>query len=603
MKRGIACVLSFALVTSAFAIGDPPDPQAAPAKKTKPATGISAEVQQLREALEAQQKQIEELRREVQRRDQVLQQAQQQAGAAQSAANAAQASAEAAAAASAGQKPVDLTALQADVADLKANSTSTALSLQETQKTIRDMESPAAIHYKGITITPGGFIEFATVFRTRNENASVNSASGDFNIPLDGTTNAKMSEFRFDARQSRLSVLAEGKIGTTKASGYFEMDFLGAAPTSNENQSNSFVFRQRQLWAQVEFPNGVSMLGGQAFTLFTLNRRGIDPRGVFLPMTINAQYMIGYDWARQPGFRITKNFHNRTWAAFSIENPSTVLNASGVTIAGVTGATPAGNIPPIFGFNTSPNATSPNGNFVLNNTPGANGVSTNVAPDVIGKLVFEPGFGHWEIKGMARFFRDRFRGNNDTNVGGGLGGAAIIPVVKTKLDLVAEALWGNGIGRYGSGGGIDVTLRPDGTIRPIRAYHTLLGPEAHVGKKLDIYFYGGYEYYQRVYTTVAGPPFPAPATASTVGYGSPTQNNTGCASEMISAASLSCGNQTRYAYELSPGFWYRFYRGPAGTVQMGAQYSFSNRALWRGTGGAPSGNENQFYTSLRYYIP
>ncbi|HXZ79602.1 MAG TPA: hypothetical protein VEG30_06710 [Terriglobales bacterium] len=598
MKRGMVCVLSFALVTGAFAIGDPPDPQAAPAKK--PAKSISAEVQQLREALEAQQRQIEELRREVQRRDQVLQQAQQQAGAAQSAASAAQASAEAAAAASAGQKPVDLTALQADVADLKANSTSTALSLQETQKTIRDMESPAAIHYKGITITPGGFIEFATVYRTRNENASVNSASGDFNIPLDGTTNANLSEFRFDARQSRLSVLAEGKVGTTKASGYWEMDFLGAAPTANENQSNSFNLRQRQLWGQVEFANGVSIVGGQQWTLFTLNRRGLAPRSEFLPMTINAQYMIGYDWARQPGFRLTKNFHNKTWAAFSIEEPQTVVNVNGVTIPGVgTGA--AGSIPPVFGFNTSPNAQSPNGLFVLSNTPGANGVSTNVAPDVMGKLVFEPGWGHWEIKGMARFFRDRFNGHSDTNTGGGLGAAAILPLVKTKLDFIAEGLFGNGIGRYGSGGGFDVTLRPDGTVRPVRAYHALLGPEAHVGKKLDIYFYGGYEYYQRVFTTIS--PVVAPATTANVGYGAPTINNTGCGVEMTSTASPACGNQTRYAYELSPGFWYRFYRGPAGTVQMGVQYSYSNRSLWRGVGGAPSGSENQVYTSLRYYIP
>jgi hypothetical protein len=73
---------------------------------------------------------------------------------------------------------------------------------------------------------------------------------------------------------------------------------------------------------------------------------------------------------------------------------------------------------------------------------------------------------------------------------------------------------------------------------------------------------------------------------------------------------LTCNNATRYAYEVTPGFWYRFYKGGAGTFQWGMQYSYSARALWRAnnavvpnTSFAPKGIENQIYSSFRYYFP
>ena len=51
-----------------------------------------------------------------------------------------------------------MTELKSDVTDLKTNVNNTALSLQETQKNVNAaIESPMALHYKGITITPGGF--------------------------------------------------------------------------------------------------------------------------------------------------------------------------------------------------------------------------------------------------------------------------------------------------------------------------------------------------------------------------------------------------------------------------------------------------------------
>src|SRR5258708_14643012 len=48
--------------------------------------------------------------------------------------------------------------LKNDVTDLKSGVTNSVLNLQETQKRIGELESPLAIHFKGITITPGGFM-------------------------------------------------------------------------------------------------------------------------------------------------------------------------------------------------------------------------------------------------------------------------------------------------------------------------------------------------------------------------------------------------------------------------------------------------------------
>ena len=48
-------------------------------------------------------------------------------------------------------------------------------------------------------------------------------------------------------------------------------------------------------------------------------------------------------------------------------------------------------------------------------------------------MAFEPGYGHYEIKGLVRMFRDRIAATADdtgsTNVtaGGGIGWAAILP--------------------------------------------------------------------------------------------------------------------------------------------------------------------------------
>ena len=118
-------------------------------------------------------------------------------------------------------------------------------------------------------------------------------------------------------------MLAEGKIKTAKLTGYYETDWLSAGITSNNNQSNSYTNRMRQLWGQAALNNGWTFTGGQMWSLVTETKKGLDNRTEALPMTIDAQYHVGFSWMRQYGFRVVKNFNNKFWLGASVENAQT----------------------------------------------------------------------------------------------------------------------------------------------------------------------------------------------------------------------------------------------------------------------------------------
>ena len=466
---------------------------------------------------------------------------------------------------------------------LKAETGEAVKTVQAASKTINDLQHPTAIHYKGITITPGGFVTADSVVRSRNENADVTSNFGA--APFNGVVNSHLSEYRFSARASRLTLLAEGAAGETKLTGYYEVDFLGQAPTANQVQTNAFTPRQRQLWAQAAFGNGVTLTAGQFWSLITTNRKGIATRAEYIPNTLDGSYVVGYNFVRQTAFRITKNFNDSFWAAFEAANPETNQpNASFV---------PAN----LFGFNNSANAGSPNGSTLNFLTGSTNGFSTNLAPDLLGKVAWEPGWGHYEFKVLGRFFRDRIGGQTNHAYGGGVGAAAVLPVIAKKADFLVEGLGGNGIGRYGAANGSDVTLRPDGMIVPIHAIHGLAGLELHPQPKLDLYVYAGDEYYRRAdYVDPTNAAKPA-------GYGSPLVVNTNCGVEVLPSGGAACSAQNKNLWDVTGGFWYRGYKGPFGTLQYGMQYERLHRSTWSGVGGAPEGADNGIFSSFRYLLP
>ena len=375
-------------------------------------------IKQLKEQVQAQQAEIDQLKG-----------AQPQAAAAdQKAADAAAAAAAAqkqaadaaAAAADANAKAV---ATQSDVAGLKTEVSTATEEAQKAEKKVSELEHPVSISYKGVKLTPGGFLAAESLWRQHTENADIGSSYNG--IPYADSTQYHLTEWRGTARQSRASLLAEGNAGAAKLTGYYEMDFLGAAQTANENQSNSWQPRVRQLFGKVAM-NGWSLTAGQTWSLLTLDRKGTEARAEWVPATIDAQYVVGYTWARLMGVRLAKTFaDDKATFALSVENPAMLVSGTAPTGAVInpTTAVPTGSTGIVFGGV---------GTGQLGN---GNTYSANLAPDLIAKVAFDPGYGHYEIKGVGRFFRDRTGvvtstsvGSNQTTYGAGVGAAAILPL-------------------------------------------------------------------------------------------------------------------------------------------------------------------------------
>jgi len=478
--------------------------------------------------------------------------------------------------------------LQSSVTSLQAQSNSVSTSMELIQKTQENvqkgLDAPVALHYKGITIVPGGFLAGESIWRQRAMNADIYT---NFNAtPYMNSGEAHMSEWVPTARQSRLSTLFSGKVPFGTLSGFFEGDFLSAGTTSNNLQSNSYTLRVRQAWAQAAFGH-LKFTGGQMWTLLMENKKSTDPGQEMAPLFFDANLHVGETYIRQTGFRLQNSFTPKLTVAVALENSQYQFSAS--------------NAPTNFFFGSAGAAGG------LNN-PSAN-YTNQAAPDLLVKAAFDPGYGHYELGGIVRLFRDRYYPNgttatsaqNDTRVGGGFVANARFPIA-AKFDLGLHLVAGDGTGRYGASLLPDITVRPNGTLAPLRNAQGLLSLELHATKRLDLFGYAGSEYVQRTfYRNGAG---------TQVGYAPPSANNTSCNIESApvtgsgyAPGASACLGATRALMQGSVGWIYRIYSGPAGKLQYGVAYSYLTRNAWVGIGGAPKATNNFVYTSFRYYIP
>ena len=184
-----------------------------------------------------------------------------------------------------------------------------------------------SLHYKGITLTPGGFTAGETVYRTKATGGDIPTAFSS--IPYEHADAYSLSEFFGDARQSRVSLMAEGKVNWGTLRGYYEADWLGTGITSNNNQSNSYVLRQRVIWGQAETNNHWAFTGGQLWSLATEDKKGISNLSgdIMTPQTIDPNYVVGL--CVDTPVRIPHHQDLRQ-AAFGVaaENPQILYTAS-----------------------------------------------------------------------------------------------------------------------------------------------------------------------------------------------------------------------------------------------------------------------------------
>jgi hypothetical protein len=465
------------------------------------------------------------------------------------------------------------------------------------------------IYYKGITLTLGGFAAAEGVYRSRNDVADIGSNYSK--IPYGNAALAHTDELRGTARQSRVSFLAQGNVNPNLvASFYGEFDFLAGPQTANSNESNSFSPRIRNVYGTLDWTDtGWHVLMGDSWSLATMNNKGISPRNEVIPATIEAQYVPGFVWTRQPQIRVVKEFDNHQWwLGASLENPQTTFGSAatgtGTTFSGVTVNNTAAGI---------------------SQFDSANSLSFNHMPDVIGKVAFEPVIGgkqplHIEAFGILREYYDRVNiaatptnqagaaglisGNfTDNNWGGGFGGGFTLQAVPNLLDIQASFLTGRGIGRYGAGQLPDVVIGAGGNLRPIPETMFLFGGTLHATKQLDLYAYGGEERESTAVTntTLLG-------SAVHLGYGNAFATLGNCFVELG-----TCSPDTQRIDQVTVGFWDKAVTGPFGQIRVGVQFSHTQLTAFQGVAGTnsagfapganvkPSTSDNMVFTSFRYY--
>jgi hypothetical protein len=597
MSAGLAqTTASGTTSTSSTAHRKPATRKAPPPKKPS----VESQIQSLRDEMQTQ---IQQLRQQLNDRDAQLQQAQQAAAAAQAAATQAQQQA-------AQQSSVltentqAVSSLQGAVTDLKTNSTSLATTIQDQQaKVEKQITHPDVIHYKGVTISPSGsYLAGETVWRAHATGSDIPTPFSS--LPYEHADAYALSEFFGSARQSRVALMAEGKTGSATLRGYYEADWLGTGVTSNNNESNSYVFRQRVLWAQVALNNGWAFTGGQLWSLATEDKKGLSNLSgdILTPLTIDPNYVPGFVWERQYGFRVTKTMPHMAFG-IAAENPQLLYSA---TLAGNTPYAVLGSTGTNGGLYNSAISTCSPSTSIVNYTNEANGgintylpvyktvnactninnYSFNVMPDIIVKAAFDPSFGHFEVFGIGRYAHETVYPGETTNgqLYGGLTdittGKAVTPALSTagsynnsialgglgasgratlakRFTVGLKGLYGPGVGRYGSTTLSDVTSASSGEFSPLHNLSALGTVEIAATPRLTIYLNYGGDYAGRSSwsgTTLGAPTatknaagvwgghWAAPAVAP-VGYGSYYLSNSSC---LTAAAPGYNGSSTGY---------------------------------------------------------
>jgi len=583
---------------------NPPPDKPDAAEKARKTSSVEEQIQALRQELERQAGLIESLQNGLVEKDAQLKKAQ------QTAADAKAAAARAEAAASAQQQAVTenstaVTTLQSAVGGLKESQTSLAATVSdESAKIKKAIDSPTVLHYKGITFTPGGFLEGDTVFRTHATGGDI--ATGFSVIPYEHADSYSLSEFYGSASASRLSLMVEGKLNWGTIRGYYESDFIGMGASSNNNQSNSYLLRQRLLYLQAETNHRLSFTVGQLWSLATEDKKGITSPAadIAVPMSNDPNYIPGFVWTRQYAFRVAKNF-NKAAVAAAVENPQTVYAA---TLAGNTPYAVLGSAGlNAGGFNAAISSCSPTTSIVnytneldshgynvaipvyktLNSCANLANISFNEAPDLLVKAAFDPGTGHYEIFGISRFAHETVYPGETTNSNlyggfydancpkgtagctpvapalttagaftsrialGGIGASARIPLFANKLSLGAKGLYGPGVGRYGATNLADVTTNASGRMVPIHNLSGLLTAEYTATPRLVLVMYYGGDYASRTAasggTTLAAPTAAQDATGAWAGHwATPSAAAVGYGSRLLNNASCNVTSNPGY---------------------------------------------------------
>jgi hypothetical protein len=520
-------------LASSFALG-----QSKPGDNTGSEDRIANQIKTLQDAISSQQQQIEALRQEL-----------------------------------ANKKQAESTPHFANAA---LTTPSTAATFQETEK---PKDSPLSFRIGSTDFTPGGFVDFTSVFRSTNTGSVVSTSFGA--IPFANSANAHLTEFRATGQYSRINLKVAGKYGANNVTGYIETDFNGNDAANVFVGTNPHTMRLRLYWLDLKRGQW-EFLGGQSWGLLTPNRTGVSPMPSDLALTLSedANIHVGIHHTRQGTFRAAWHPNDHFAWAFAIENPQQFTN----------------------GEVTVPTAFS----GVLGNQldGGATTGVPNAGPDLATKLAWDTTVGgkkyHFEAGGMfttAKVAVLPTGGATDfvkhSSIGGGVEGAFNVELIKNFRFLV-NGMYGDGIGRYLTGLGPQYVVRPvalsptsfDVATSMVHSGGGTAGFEFQVGPKTQIGTYYGADYFQRN----AFPDITSPAaTKPIIGFGG-----------------IGSANSNNRAIQQGTIDWTQtFWKNPQyGAVLIVTQASYLTRAPWFVATGAPkNAHLTMGYVGLRYVLP
>jgi hypothetical protein len=432
-----------------------------------------------------------------------------------------------------------------------------------------DPPVPPHIHIGDAYITPIGFLDFTTVYRSAAAGSGIGTNFGA--IPFNTVPTARLTELLPNPQNSRIGARVDTKVHGVRVIGYWESDFLGNNPGNVEVTSNSNTFRMRLYWVDLR-KNRWEILAGQSWSLLTPGRVGISPlpADIFYTNVIDVNYVAGLTWGRVPQFRMVYHSPGAVSAGVSLEEPQQYIGGSGGQ----------GSITFPTNSNIAANYANQlnNGNTTL--------AVPNLFTDVVGKIAWDPKVRklsqHIEVVGLYRTFRVFNPANNRyfTTPGGG-GSLNMNFEVLKDFHLIGNFFASDGGGRWLFGGGPDLIIRADGSISPIGAYSTVSGFEYNPRTNLQLYGYYGGDYFNR--NTAID------LNGKLVGYG------------YSGAPNL----QNRSIQEGTGGLIYTFWRNPDwGALQFMAQYAYITRSPWYVAIGQPiNARNNTVFLNLRYALP
>jgi hypothetical protein len=429
-------------------------------------------------------------------------------------------------------------------------------------------KAPLSLRLGDAYFTPFGFMDFAAVIRDTNVASGLGTNFAA--IPLAGSVNANLRDYRLSAQNSRIGLRLDTAYHGWNILGLVETDFLGYLPGNAAVTSNSGSMRLRQYWVEAR-RNKLEILAGQSWSLLTPNRRGVSPLAadLFLTQDVDPNLQVGLTWSRDPQIRLTWHFSDRLKAAASWE--------AGEQYGG--GAAGSGAI-------TLPSALeSAYGIQINTGNSGYNVTTPN--QDIVAKIAWDPVVGgrslHLEGAGILRRFGfyNPLTGQSFKVAGGGGSLNAGLDIVK-GLRVFANQYISDGGGRYIFGQGPDFIIQGDGSPSLVHSYSSVDGLEYQALAATSLFaYYGGAHFGRNVAID--------PTSGKPVGYGyegAPSGHN-------------------RSIQELTGGVSHVFWRNPNyGALQLNLQYSWVTRHLWYAAPTQPpSATMKMFYLNFRYTLP